>query len=304
MRCRATAAILAAVEENYANGISFYFFTDDNFSRSPIRDELLDGLADLRARGVDVSFMMQVDTCAHRIPGFAEKAARAGCYMVFVGMESVNPANLDAMGKTQNDAGDYPMMVNHWHDVKVLVHVGYIIGLPHDTTRSVQADVEALMNQVKVDEASFFMLTPLPGSRDHQEMVRDGVPMDADLNNFDSLHETFRHPRMAPGEWIAAFGKAWETFYSKEEYGEYHAAHVPGTLLAHAVDTDVVPIVHLGPSTSDVHRPVPSQRPKRAAGPFFSGKGVSATRGGARKRWRARCAYSSPCSSNSRKSGC
>jgi hypothetical protein len=72
------------------------------------------------------------------------------------------------------------------------------------------------MNKVKVDEASFFMLTPLPGSRDHQQMVQEGVPMDADPNNFDSLHETFRHPRMAPGEWTTAYNEAWETFYEKE----------------------------------------------------------------------------------------
>ncbi|MCP4641693.1 MAG: radical SAM protein [bacterium] len=216
MRCRSAESILAAVKDNYAHGIQFYFFTDDNFSRSPIRDELLDGLIALREKGLDISFMMQIDTRAHFIDGFAERCARAGCYMAFIGMETVNPANLEATGKVQNDAEDYPDMVRIWHENKVIVHVGYIIGLPHDTRESVRRDVEALMNVVKADEASFFMLTPLPGSQDHKEMTDNRVPMDADLNNFDSLHETFRHPRMAPGEWQAAFRDSWEQFYDKD----------------------------------------------------------------------------------------
>ncbi len=170
----------------------------------------------MRERGMDISFMMQVDTRAYAIPGFVEKAQRAGCYMVFVGMESVNPRNIEAMDKRQNDVEDYAHMVEVWHQAEALVHVGYIIGLPDDTRASVRRDIETLMNEVKVDEASFFMLTPLPGSADHKRMVEECIPIDADLNNFDSLHETFRHPRMAPGEWTQAYKDAWETFYSKE----------------------------------------------------------------------------------------
>ncbi len=216
MRSRSAECMLQAIERNYDEGISFYFFTDDNLARSPVRDELLDGIIEFRERGLDIHFMMQVDVRAHAIPGFTEKAARAGCYMAFIGMESVNPDNIEATGKVQNDAEDYPDMVEAWRREKVLVHVGYIIGMPHDTCESVRRDIDALMNTVKVDEATFFMMTPLPGSKDHQQMVEDHVPMDADLNTFDSLHETFRHQRMAPGEWLASFKEAWHSFYSKE----------------------------------------------------------------------------------------
>jgi hypothetical protein len=107
-------------------------------------------------------------------------------------------------------------MVETWHRADILVEVGYIIGFPHDTVESVRRDIEFLKYHVKVDEAAFFMLTPLPGSRDHLRMVRERVPMDADLNNFDSFHETFRHPRIAPGAWHALYEEAWRAFYNKE----------------------------------------------------------------------------------------
>ncbi|MFO7975400.1 MAG: radical SAM protein [Candidatus Hydrogenedentota bacterium] len=216
LRNRSAESILKTIRASYEHGITMWFFTDDNFGRSPVWEDIFEGLAVMREQGMDISFMMQIDTRAYTIPGFVEKAQRAGCYMVFIGMESVNPKNIEAMHKSQNDVEDYAHMVEVWHDAEVLVHVGYIIGLPDDTRASVRRDVETLMNDVKIDEASFFMLTPLPGSADHKHMVENNIPMEADLNNFDSLHETFRHPRMAPGEWFQAYREAWETFYSKE----------------------------------------------------------------------------------------
>jgi len=107
-------------------------------------------------------------------------------------------------------------MVAAWHEASILVHVGYIIGFPYDTVESVRRDIAVLKDDIKVDEASFFMLTPLPGSRDHHEMVVNHVPMDADLNNFDSFHETFRHNKLAPGGWYALYREAWDAFYGKE----------------------------------------------------------------------------------------
>lgn len=216
MRFRSAASVLQAIEANHARGIDIYFFTDDNFARNPVWNEIFDGLIALRARGIQVKFMMQTDTQAHRIPNFVEKAEQAGCYLAFIGMESVNPDNLKAVGKRQNHTGEYTHMVETWHRHHVLVHVGYIVGLPFDSRESVRADIEFLRNEIKVDLASLFMLTPLPGSRDHHQMVEDNVAIDADFNNYDGLHETFRHGRMPNGGWRAAYDEAMQTLYSKQ----------------------------------------------------------------------------------------
>jgi radical SAM superfamily enzyme YgiQ (UPF0313 family) len=216
MRHRSAECILKAIEENYAAGIDFYFFTDDNLARNPVWETLLDGLIALGKRGIKVAFMMQVDTAAWRIPHLIEKASQAGCQRVFIGMETINLKNVEATGKRQNKVGQFPEMVQAWRDAGILVQVGYIIGLPHDTRESVREEVATLRDHIKVDEVSFFMLTPLPGSRDHLNMVRAGTPLDADLNNYDSFHETFRHRQLKPGEWQAAYEEAWAAFYNKE----------------------------------------------------------------------------------------
>ncbi len=216
MRSRSAACILRSIEDNFARGITFYFFTDDNFARSPVWEPVLNGLIDLRARGIHVQFMMQVDTQAYLIPGFVEKASKAGCYLVFIGIETINPENVVATGKAQNKVDEFASMVEAWRAAEVVVHAAYMIGLPFDTPESVRQNVLMLRDNVKADMASFFMVTPLPGSLDHKRMVKKRVPIDADLNSLDSFHETYRHPNFAPGEWRAAYYEAWDAMYNKE----------------------------------------------------------------------------------------
>ena len=72
------------------------------------------------------------------------------------------------------------------------------------------------MDVIQPDQASFFMLTPLPGSHDHREMKKRGEWMDPDFNKRDSFHATVKHPNMTAEEWFQAYEDAWKSFYSKE----------------------------------------------------------------------------------------
>jgi radical SAM superfamily enzyme YgiQ (UPF0313 family) len=217
-RHRSPECIVETLRQNYRErGVDFYFFTDDDFARNPAWERILNALTELREKeGVPVEFMIQVDVASYKIPGFVEKAARAGCTNVFIGMESINPESIKDAGKAQNKVADYRNLIDAWHEVKVSTHVGYIIGFPHDSEESVASDVEKLMTEVRPHRASFFMLTPLPGSRDHKNMVEAGAPMDSDYNTFDSFHESMPHPLMKDGSWSRAYLRAWAAFYSFE----------------------------------------------------------------------------------------
>ncbi|MGL6194283.1 MAG: B12-binding domain-containing radical SAM protein [Thermoguttaceae bacterium] len=216
MRCRTAENVLNTIRSNYEKGAKRFFFTDDNFARNKVWSEILDGIIEMRKEGKNIGFMMQVDTKSSKIPNFVEKAKEAGCSSVFIGMESVNPENLKAAGKVQNSVDEYREMVRKWQSNEILVHVGYIIGFPHDTLESVKSDVQFLRDHVGVDLASFFMLTPLPGSVDHYEMVQRGDELDPDLNNYDSFHAASKHPKMTAEEWNAATKLAYSEFYTKE----------------------------------------------------------------------------------------
>ena len=216
MRERSPEWIADLVRRNYReHGIDFHFFTDDNFARKKLWRETFEMLIRLRREGVKVSFMMQVDL-ARKPKDFVRLAAEAGCTQVFIGMESVNPQNLKVEGKSQNKVDEYVDIIREWHDAGVVVHAGYIIGLPFDTKDQVPSDIQYLMEVIQADVASFFMLTPLPGSHDHLEMKKRGEWMDPDFNKRDSFHAVVKHPHMTAEEWTQAYEGAWKAFYSKE----------------------------------------------------------------------------------------
>ncbi len=215
MRERSPASIATMMRRNLENGLSFYFFTDDNFARKKLWRETFEEIIKLREEGLDITFMMQVDL-ARKPKDFVALAAKAGCSQVFIGMESVNPQNLAAEGKKQNKVDEYRAIIKEWHDAGILVHAGYIIGLPWDSKEQVAEDMRFLKEVVEPDQASFFMLTPLPGSHDHREMKKRGDWMDPDFNKRDSFHPTIAHPLMSAQEWTEVYEAAWKTFYSKE----------------------------------------------------------------------------------------
>ncbi|MBI2902393.1 MAG: radical SAM protein [Candidatus Methylomirabilis oxyfera] len=216
MRERSPEYIAELVRKNYlTHGIDFYFFTDDNFARKRWWRETFEAIIRLREEGIKISFMMQVDL-ARKPKDFVRLAAEAGCSQVFIGMESVNPENLKAEGKPQNKVEQYVEIMREWHDAGVAIHAGYIIGLPFDTKEGVARDVQYLTNVIQPDQASFFMLTPLPGSHDHLDMKKRDEWMDPDFNKRDSFHPTITHPHMTAEEWTQAYEDAWTSFYSKE----------------------------------------------------------------------------------------
>ncbi|MFO1061767.1 MAG: B12-binding domain-containing radical SAM protein [Dongiaceae bacterium] len=225
-RRRTPDDVEAIVRANAALGVTRFFVTDDDFARNRDWEPILDRLILLREEGLNIKLILQVDTLCHRIPGFIEKAARAGCNTVFIGLESINPESLMGAGKRQNKIWEYREMLLAWRQQKVLTWAGYILGFPTDTPESIARDIETIKRELPIDLLEFFVLTPLPGSEDHQRLHRDGVAMDPDLNNYDVEHVTTAHPAMSEEAWRAAYRDAWRRYYNP--------AHIE-TLLRRAV---------------------------------------------------------------------
>ena len=102
-RYRTPDDVEAIVRANAAQGITRFFITDDNFARNRNWEPILDRLIELRERQkFNIRLLLQVDTLCHRIPHFIEKAARAGCTAVFIGLENINPESLMGTKKRQN----------------------------------------------------------------------------------------------------------------------------------------------------------------------------------------------------------
>ena len=197
------------------HGVSKMFITDDNMSRNKNWEQIFDRLIELRENeGLKFKLFIQVDTQCHKIPRFIEKAAGAGCRSVFIGMETISPENLVAAKKFQNRISEYRVMLQAWRAHKVLTHAGYILGFPADTPASIERDILTIQRELPIDILEFFVMTPLPGSADHQQLVRQGVPLDPDMNAYDTEHVTVAHERMSAHEWREIYDRAWHLYYS------------------------------------------------------------------------------------------
>jgi len=216
-RFRTADDVEQLVRLNWAQGISKFFITDDNFARNKEWESIFDRLILLREReGIPLGLMIQVDTLCHKISGFIEKAKRAGVTRVFIGLESINPDTLLATKKRQNKISEYRKMMVAWKAQGIITLAGYILGFPADTPDSIRRDIAIIQRELPIDILEFFCLTPLPGSEDHQKLWRQRVAMDPDLNKYDVEHVCTAHPNMSQNEWEEIYREAWSLYYSND----------------------------------------------------------------------------------------
>ena len=216
-RYRSPDSIEQILRMNWAQGVKRFFITDDNFARNKDWEAIYDRIIKLREEdGMDVRFMIQVDTLCHKIPNFIEKSRRAGVTRVFIGLENINPANLIAAKKRQNKITEYRKMLLEWKRVGIMTFAGYILGFPNDTPDSIRHDLEIIKKELPLDALEFFVLTPLPGSEDHKVLYEKNVWMDPDMNKYELEHVVTGHAKMTREEWQSAYRSAWDIFYTDE----------------------------------------------------------------------------------------
>jgi tRNA A37 methylthiotransferase MiaB len=216
-RYRSPDSVEHILRMNWEQRIKRFFITDDNFARNKDWEAIYDRIIKLREEdGMDVRFMIQVDTLCHRIPNFIEKSRRAGVTRVFIGLENINPANLIAAKKRQNKITEYRKMLLAWKAQGIMTFAGYILGFPNDTPDTIRHDLDIIKKELPVDMLEFFVLTPLPGSEDHKILAEKGVWMDPDMNEYELEHVVTAHPKMSKEKWQEAYRSAWEIFFNDE----------------------------------------------------------------------------------------
>jgi radical SAM superfamily enzyme YgiQ (UPF0313 family) len=246
MRSREPEAVVNWVRDAIRyHRIESLFLVDDDFFRSPRWEEILTGLGEVKKEFPKLSFMMQVDVDAScyanlaegetdspkhkRSRRFVELAAKAGCYEAFVGIESLNPDNLNFATKYQNtddrrhrlnltDAKakvyeKYRRVVDNWHRAGIGVHAGYMLGFPFDG-RDCGRVAARVLRKLGFDIVSFFIMTPLPGTEDQIRYTKENAIIDWDFNQLDSQHVTLKHELLDPHSWMQAYREAFAGFYT------------------------------------------------------------------------------------------
>ncbi len=137
------------------------FFIDDNFAINVKRTKSL--LRDIIAAGAQVHWVAQISANLLRDEELVDLIAASGGKWVFIGMESIDPANLKDVNKGFNKPGEYAAVLERLAKRNVYAITSFIFGMDNDTT----GVAERTLEQVRTWPPGlpiFGLLTPLPAT--------------------------------------------------------------------------------------------------------------------------------------------
>ncbi len=210
IRSQPVETTLATLRAAKAAGILLIMFTTDNFNKYPQAPALLQAMIDER---IDLPFFVQCDAQVVRQPDFVALLARAGCYQMFVGVESFDRRTLLAAQKYHNRPEHYGEIVRLCREHGIGSHFSNIIGFPADNERAVLAQLRALRD-LRPDLASFYILTPVPGTTQYDDFLSAGWITESNLDRFDGTCPTWRHPHLSAAELRDLLFRCYREFYS------------------------------------------------------------------------------------------
>ena len=145
---------------------------------------------------------------------FLESAARSGCKQLFLGLESISQQSMDGARKAFNRVEEYARIVDRIHAHGIAVQAGIVFGFDHDTPE-IFPDTLEFMERAGIENATFNMLTPYPGTPLFRRLEEEGRILTRDWRRYNGRTDVvFRPKRMSTGELLAGFRYANERFYS------------------------------------------------------------------------------------------
>jgi hypothetical protein len=139
--------------------------------------------------------------------------ARAGCFEMFVGVESFNRKTLLAAHKTQNQPSTYGEIVRLCNKYRIVSHFSNIIGFPEDTSDSIREHL-GMLREMEPAVASFYVLCPIPGTEQYDEFLAANLITEPNLDRFDGTTPTWRHPTLSAEELEDLLYHCYRRFYS------------------------------------------------------------------------------------------
>lgn len=156
----------------------------------------------------------QASIHAGRDNEFLEAAAHSGCKQLFLGLESVSQQSMAEVNKGFNRVDEYLQIIERIHAHGIAVQAGIVFGFDHDTTEIFKDTVDLLEN-ARVQNATFNILTPFPGTPLFRKMEAEGRILTRDWRKYNSRDDVVYQPKqMSAEELLAGFRSANERFYS------------------------------------------------------------------------------------------
>jgi len=202
---------------------SMVYFVDDNLigygKRSERRAiELFNGIIN---RGIKIEWFCSASMNFADNEEVLELAAKAGCRMVLLGIESERIDQLKDMNKKLNakmGIDSYDTVFNKIHKYGIAVLGAFIYGLDTDTPETMAARTDYI-NDASIDSVQATILTPLPGTglfnrmTEANKITLNNYPEDWQEYHFGKV--VFEHDIMDHETISSEIQKNWDKLYNE-----------------------------------------------------------------------------------------
>lgn len=187
------------------------FFCDDNFTASLRRaKEVLQGMLDRKIKLQGWGAQVRVE--AARDDELLELMRRTRGKIAYIGLESINPATLEAYNKKQS-VEDIRECIRRFHEYGIRIHGMFVFGSDEDTVQTIRETVDFCL-ETRIDSVQFLMLTPLPGTPTFKQLEAEGRLLTKEWELYDGHHAVFQPAKMSAEELQEETIKAMKRFYS------------------------------------------------------------------------------------------
>jgi radical SAM superfamily enzyme YgiQ (UPF0313 family) len=206
IRCRPVEEVLREIET--LNQKEFIVFVDDNIVGNPkYAEELFHALIPYK-----IKWVSQASVTVAKNDELLKLAAASGCLDLFIGFETLSPANLAAVGKKVNTVDEYETVVKKIHSHGIAIHGFFILGLDEDDEEVFERTLH-FAQKMRLESAQFAWPVPYPGTAFYESLDKTGRIVTKDWAQYES--NVVFEPRLMSREvlhqrrdWV------WRKFYS------------------------------------------------------------------------------------------
>jgi radical SAM superfamily enzyme YgiQ (UPF0313 family) len=189
-------------------GVKNIEFVDDTFTLDQKRAERI--CDEIVREGLDISWgaSSRVDTLSRSL---VEKMKKAGCWILFLGIESGCQKILDVIGKriTIEQARKAVKIIK---EAGVQVLGSFIIGFLQDTIETISETIR-FAKTLNLDYAEFSILTPYPGTPIYEHAKKNNLLLTEDWSKYTGLEPTVKIEGVSSSKLKSLLQRAYLTFY-------------------------------------------------------------------------------------------
>ncbi len=206
LRVKPVSHVMKEIE---STGAKEFFFVDDSITCKPAyARELFQALI-----GKNVKWVSQVSTTIMNNPDLIDLAAKAGCYGLLIGLESMSQPSLTTVNKGFNKVEHYEEMIARMNANGIKPYLSFIFGFDEDTPDLLRYTVE-FCERNKVGIAFFWILTPLPGTALFAEMEAAGRIEYENWSMFDLTNVVFQPKNFSKQQLYDLYWKNYQELLS------------------------------------------------------------------------------------------